>query len=211
LYGSPDGGDWIVTRSFDGTVHYDLVYGGGRYVSVGSYGTVSVSTDGSSWSDGFVGDSVALRAVCWDGHKYIAGTTEDGVYHSTDGLAWTRPTPDPAADVPVIRRLVFGGGKYVAVGNAPGQGSILEGFASISGDGVNWTVRNLGQKEFFEALAWTGSHYVACGRNGQLITSTNGLDWTDHSNLTDNILYDIVIEPAGALVTGGARTTLVSP
>jgi len=211
LYSSDEGSAWNRSWNWQGKFLRDLAWGRDRFVAVGQYGTALVSTSGDSWTEHYVGDSVILEAVCFDGNRFVAGTYDDGVYFSEDGIAWVKSSPDPIANVPTIERLVYAAGKYVAVASVPGQGGIIEGYAWTSSDGDNWNPHLIGPVERLLDVGWTGSHFVACGAGGQLFVSSAGVQWSELESGTDEVLIDIAASPSRAVIVGSNRTVLISP
>lgn len=210
LYTSSDGTDWAQTHDFDGTILTDVCYGSDRFVAVGYFGAVMTSLDGEIWTNHDTGDSSSLQAVIWDGSHFVAATAENGVYTSVDGASWS-PLYGGSSTDPIISRLCYGQGRYVAVGNSYGSGSILEAYVSVSTDAATWNVINLGALDTFYDIIWTDSHYVICGKSGQLCYSTNGTDWTDSGAPTTAALYDLATGTGQAIAVGSEGTVLVSP
>ena len=209
LYTYSDGNSWQQTHAYDGTLFTDVCWGHDRFVAVGYFGATMVSSDGLAWSPHSTGDSTSLQAVCWDGSRFVAGSAGDGVYVSSDGNTWSHLSP--SAQIPVINRITYGNGRYVAVGNSYGSGSTLQGYAGTSTDGQSWDVVNLGAYDTFYDVAWTGSHYVICGKNGLLLYSTDGANWTDAALPTTATLYDLAVGDGQAIAVGEDGTVLVSP
>ncbi len=77
-----------------------LIYAGGRFVATSDTGYCLTSTDGLSWTMGWVGvnSQWGYQSLTWDGTRYavVGYSTQNGysrIAFSTDGLKWfTRPT-----------------------------------------------------------------------------------------------------------------------
>ena len=99
-------------RSTDAGTLRDVTYGGGRYVAVGDYGTILISSNGEIWSDeGIVvqvqGEETSetvnksdlyLNAVTYGGNKFLAvgfdyGNRETIALISDDGKIWNDSIP----------------------------------------------------------------------------------------------------------------------
>jgi hypothetical protein len=79
-----------------------------------------------------------------------------------------------------INKIVWDGGKYVAVG---GGGKI-----AYSADGVSWTEatsRFTGSYLTINGIAYSGSAFVAVGVGGQMSYSADGINWTAITPVTD--------------------------
>ncbi len=210
IYTSSDGSDWTLTQAYDGIILNDVIWGGDRFVACGREGVVYISPDGASWTRQNVGEDVILNAAGWDGTHFLAASN-DLIYKSLDGAVWTKPTVDPAAQVPILKRFVWTGSQYVAIGNDYNNPSDPQGWVYTSTDAVTWTSTSLGTLERLTDIAWTGRRYLVCGREGALLTSTNGSDWQVLESGAAVVLTDIAVGTDQAVVVGANRTVLVSP
>jgi hypothetical protein len=108
-----------------------------------------------------------------DGQWIALGHTPD-VAISQDGSTWTEyPVPTGS-----WKTVAYGNGKYVALSSvATGADEI------VSTDGINWTAVP-GPAGAWTGMVFAAGRFVAVGSLGQIVTSTNGQDWTqvwDHS------------------------------
>jgi hypothetical protein len=79
----------------------------------------------------------------------------------------------------ILTSVVYGGGKFVAVGPA---GSLI-----TSQDGRSWT-RHPGGPDAFD-ICWNGQLFVAVGEDGGVFASADGIAWVD---LTSPVAVDLV-------------------
>jgi hypothetical protein len=56
---------------------------------------------------------------------------------------------------------------------------------------MNWEKRYFSADEIYD-VTWTGTQLVAVGRNGTILTSPDGVDWTSRISGTTNILNSVV-------------------
>jgi hypothetical protein len=137
---STNGTNWTaVTNSTFGTYGISgITYGGTsgkeKFVAVsGSFTSPSIaySTDGETWtrSSGYfsLGSGLfsAFNRVAWGGNKYVAVAGEGVMYFSPDGINWAKIDGgygtgksqfDNAGSYSYINDIVYGGGKFLAVG-----------------------------------------------------------------------------------------------
>lgn len=183
LLHSTNGTAWTQDFSF-GYQFNDVAYGNGLYLAAGNNGSVTGnvvhSATGTSWTlqAGLPG-VLALNGVRYDNGIWVlvgvGGTPSRGrVYTSTNGTTWTlRYSP---AGGPSLNKSSFGNSTHVAVGAA--------GAVVYSPDGTTWngllppTTKNLADVAFGAGL------HVAVGE-GIVLTSPNGLTWTDRTFTTD--------------------------
>jgi hypothetical protein len=206
IYTSADTDSWTITQTFDNAILSDVIWGGGNFVACGQQGAVYLSSDGETWSRQYVGESVSLKSVCYDGTRYLAAT-KSIVYTSDDGINWTKLTVDQAATVPIIESLIWTGSEYATVGNDNAGG----GFVHTSVDAINWTAHELGEQVRLNDIAWTGNQYVICGHEGTLLTSEDAENWTTIATGTDKTLTSIETHGDQTVVVGANRTVLVQP
>ncbi len=89
------------------------------YVAVGANGTVLVSPDGQTWFPSGIGSSDLLSDVAFGGTNFVAVSTgSHNIFTSPDGQVWTPRATDNSGAPPPLKRIVFGNGAFVAVGNA---------------------------------------------------------------------------------------------
>lgn len=143
-------------------------YGNGRFVGVGEYGEVVTSSDGKAWSRSSVlGESDAVRVIFAEG-QFVAidGPT---IYRSSDGRTWTHQTA-PAR----LEDVVYGNGIFVAL-TVPSSYPGNHRFAT-STDGVTWTLRENTIDP--TRVLFANGVFVAPAPNGQLLRSTDGINWS---------------------------------
>jgi len=174
----------------------DVAWNGGRYVAIGTGGTLLYSEDGQNWTEQFTGESAdgsQLNGIIWDGSRFIA--VGNIILTSGDGKVWSK-VPDVKGYI--LTDVCSGSDKLVAVGYIPDPTGdipvVLE-----SENATDWKENKLVDiKGRLESVAWNGSIYAAAGTEG-VITSGNGRDWASPRNVVwrgnresnDVNLYDI--------------------
>lgn len=122
-----------------------------------------------------------LNDICYDNKgKFVAvGGTNDGAY-STDGVNWHKATlPELTNSAYPYRSVVYGGGKFVAVG---GNG------LAYSTDGINWNAATLPVSNFIcNSVFYGNGRFVVVGSSNATgsnmntqynLYSTNGVNWS---------------------------------
>ncbi|HHV71592.1 MAG TPA: hypothetical protein GXX38_03135 [Clostridia bacterium] len=186
-------------RSTDAGTLRDVTYGGGRYVAVGDYGTILISSNGEIWSDeGIVvqvqGEETSetvnksdlyLNAVTYGGNKFLAvgfdyGNREAIALISDDGKIWNVIVIPGCT---TLNDVAYGNDRFIAVGRKDWKGYIV-----VSNDqGISW--KQVIPKEENEeetiypelnALAYDGDgQFAAVGIEGAYLTSTDGETWVN--------------------------------
>jgi hypothetical protein len=92
----PAGGEWQYQWTRGGTIE-SVLYGNGVFFTSGFESGASVSTDGLNWNGTSARGKVAFAENKFIEFAYDTGTDEFSVRTSTDGSAWTPPTPYPSS------------------------------------------------------------------------------------------------------------------
>jgi hypothetical protein len=203
---SPGGKTWA-TRTFDATRNLKSVaYGNGRYVAVGDWDAMQISTDGTLWSSsvGKVGN-LYTKVIFADG-KFTALGSEKSIVTSVDGDNWTVALPQV---IPyTFTDVAFGNSGFVAIGNTFDTFS-SKSIAYGSTHGATWaslaanmiTVR---------AMAYGGDKYVAVGYNGTVLSSADGIKWESRAVPGFTRYLFSIAYGGGGFVAVGERGGIIS-
>jgi hypothetical protein len=166
-----------------------VAYGAGKFVAVGTKGTIIKSEGGGQWesvSSGFAGDLYCARYVKG---AFVAGAT-NGVLVSSNGISWSYKaitTTEAGAGPTRITDVTYAFGSYVAAAMTVDGNRSMALFSSS--DGAVWTRRyrrsiwSISQQYMNAGLALGGGICVAVGpadiaeATHRVLTSTNGIDW----------------------------------
>ncbi|HRZ35468.1 MAG TPA: hypothetical protein P5534_03800 [Candidatus Paceibacterota bacterium] len=177
-----------------GTMVRDVAYGAGLFVAVGD--AFYSSADGVCWMrQALAAPSVnGLSGVAYGNGRFVvvesgAWRRESRVFISPNGTAWQPSATMPAGELPVIDRVFFGGGTFLAVGQEPNP-STAPGYhwlVMTSPDGLSWTRHsgptNSGESYYLNAATYGNGVYVAGGwctnptTQGLALVSTNLTVW----------------------------------
>ncbi|MGV3774935.1 MAG: immunoglobulin domain-containing protein [Verrucomicrobiales bacterium] len=149
---------------------YAIAHNGSRYVSVGTDGLVTSSTDLSSWSISTSFTTNTLESIVYGGGKYVAVGAGGTIITSTDGLSWSVQSSGNTND---LKGVTYGNSTFIAAGS---QGTVL-----TSSDAVSWTTRTFDNVDL-RAVAFGNSKFVTVGTSGTIWVSTsNGVGWNDYT------------------------------
>jgi uncharacterized delta-60 repeat protein len=102
----------------------DVFWTGSQFVAVGDYGSLYVSSDGTSWSMRNTGTGRDLYSVGLSGTRLLAAGENGLILSSTDsGSSWTvvRAADSPALNdvrsLDTVRSMITAGGRTLALGN----------------------------------------------------------------------------------------------
>lgn len=157
-------------------------YGNGRWVALGTTGTLVTSTDGENWGNGltppqFTKDLAGygtpkIKAMVYGGSQFVAVGMRGQIWTSPDGLSWTsRQSGD--GDF-VLTSIAFGNGVYVASGHTDRTGG--DDPLLWSADGIHW--ENHSPKDtFYNSVAFGNGIFVVNDIWGGVWRSSNGKNW----------------------------------
>lgn len=183
---SAEGSVWTLQpRVPGGFFMVSVIWTGSRLVAITAEGVILNSTDGSAWSSPLSTQFEDLWDVAWTGNLLVAVGNRGKVLHSTDSRIWASYDLDSNTN---MTGIIWAQGKLVAI-----AGSTLltstDGIAWSRWSGAEW---NPGNFEIgcncFQDVTWTGSLFVAVGYKGVIVTSPDGIAWTQ-ARLAENTLY----------------------
>jgi len=164
----------VWTEQTSGTAQnlQDVTYGQGRYVAVGSGGSIFVSTDAATWSAIVPEISISVyNDVAFANGVFVAGGTgTDIIAYSTDGLIWEAGS---GANFGSVQGVAYGNSKWVAVSDT--SDSLIS-----ENNGASWT-KTTGITALTNAtsLSFANGYFIASTSTPTLVRSSDGLTWTD--------------------------------
>lgn len=193
----------------------DVVYHSteGRFVAVGSGGSITTSSDqGVTWTlqaasaviAGVNLNGIAASPNIGGSPGYITVGNGGMIATTTDfgsSTTWTRRTSNTSGQ---LRKVIYAGGQHIAVG---GSGLIL-----TSPDTATWTTRATGVTMQLNDVAYGASAYVVVGNGGTVFRSTDGITWTTITRFTPASLVSVkfIDNQFIATSTGGGAAYYVS-
>ncbi len=171
-----------VFLNYSGTLS-KVIWANQRFMAVGEYGAILISTDPHYWTQLNSGSVELLRGVAWSGMQYIVVGMKNTILNSPDGTIWTSRFSPPAGSNIGFYSIAWSGNGFVAAG-FDFNGSKTAIFNST--DGNIWTENTYGVADgIINTVIWANNQYVAVGQaNGIpiILTSTDGLSWANKSN-----------------------------
>jgi hypothetical protein len=149
-----------------------LLFAGDHFFGIDG-SAIYFSKDGLNWGGVGVGASV-LQDLCFGQGLYLAVDLEGNFFTSSDAQTWSRHAfPNPGQ----YRRVVYGGGVFVAVSYSPSANLQI----STSHDGSSWTLAPCSPNVSPTCTAlYAGDRFVLLDM-GSGMWSTDGTEWTNFS------------------------------
>jgi hypothetical protein len=207
---SPDAVNWSVQTSGSNWALYDVEWTGEEYIAVGHSGTLMTSVDTVNWtaqlpSEGF--NDLYFQSVAWNNSTFVATALtpdyEEGVFAVSDnGWDWTLV---PATGQVMPYGITWGDGLFVAV-------STISDIVKTSSDGLLWNDHLLDPPYSLRDVTWSSemSKYVAVGHRGTLLTSDDGVTWTEKTSNTSSTLISVSCDSARCIAVGASGAVTMS-
>jgi photosystem II stability/assembly factor-like uncharacterized protein len=185
IFTSTDGVAWVSrgSSSLYGSLT-SAAWSGSQYVAVNREAPYAyTSPDGTTWTERKLPsnrDSRGLESVAWSGSSFVGVGPRGVIMTSANGSTWsTKTQPGGTLD---LKQVIWAGNQFVAVGGqdqydwqsvGPAGSLVL-----TSPDGNVWTRRTIRTVTPLEGIAWNGRLFVAVGRDGLIMTSSDAATWS---------------------------------
>jgi hypothetical protein len=172
--------EWEFQRIGPSQYVYDVAYGAGKYVQVGTGGLIRTSVDRNNWEiqpSGLDEDSW-MRSIIYAYGKFVTVGKDGIIMTSPDGYSWFKRNSGTTNS---LSSVIYGNNTFVAVGE---YGTVL-----TSTDGYTWNKQSSGTSEDLHDVAYGNGLFVTVGKNGEIRTSGNfGTTWVKRASGTTNTL-----------------------
>ena len=192
----------MLFRSPSFTPVTEIAYGAGKFVGVPDYylNNLVTSTNGSDWVSETLTQprsvnpqSIAYGNGVWVIGGYRAtGDVNTGLEYSTDAIHWT---PVPGVGTNSVRKVLFDGTRFTAVGPY--------GFIATSLNGIEWTVINPGSDLNLRGITHANGLFITVGNSGLIHTSVDGRTWTRRESGTTGNLRSVTFFRDRFIIVGG--------
>lgn len=212
---STNGRDWTYRPTPTTRNLHAVHYANGLFVASGRKGALITSPDGVAWTSRASGVPNYLERIHWADGLWVAVGELGDITTSTNGLNWT-PLNTGTAPLTDHEGVTYGNGLWVAAGGyfeyggdyGPARSTLF-----TSTNGRDWTLNNslrLGVR--LRDVTFGGGRFLAVGNDGQMLLSTNGLEWATtwaySPQGTENLRR--VIYASGRFVAAGNDGILIS-
>jgi len=208
---SSDGLKWSAMTAANGFSLMAVASNGTQFVAVGYQGTVLTSSDGVIWETCDVSLSSYFNTVIWDGQEFVVPVPQSGQITSVDGRHWVN---HKFTQLDYVNGLATNGSRWVAAGKnistnpRPWFYSPEPGLYT-SADGDSWTACN-GASNDMAGIGWGSNQFAGVGSIGVILTSVDGVTWTNQSSPTRYDLTAVVWGGGQWATVGGYGTVLTS-
>lgn len=237
---SYDGINWSQSNSNDVVGDFrDITWDGNQFIAVGVR-SIATSADGINWTTKHSNEGTEvlyqdLNAVAGNediivavgsgrdvfnpnSDPYSTATNGHALYSTDGGYTWNASDVIPKVnegDYPDLKDIVYGNGKFVAVG-----GTFMSSYpypepsvVSTSIDGINWVSHDLydslGLNGDLTQVFYDDTQFIAVGEGGKIITSKDGENWIKQNSPTTNNLSGIT-KANGYFIATGVNEKLAS-
>lgn len=205
---SDDGVTWTQARNLPPVgLLSEVAYGNGVFVAP-SEGMTLISTDGITWTRHLM-PGLRFDALIFTGTQFIGSQSQRGIFHSPDGVSWTRASSVPAGTA--ASRFVTHAGTTLFTTVTNGLSTLYKNTG-----GLTWTAHTI--PFLGGGLYWNGTNWSARTNSSHLV-SNDAVNWTTEFGVLppDNIIGSldtevgpIVVALNGAFRGGGTGVILDS-
>ena len=194
----------------------DVAFGNATFVAVGEefpdpspgIPLIATSSDGVSWTQRSSGLPTvverSLTAVGFGSGSFVALGTEWNtgasiLLTSPTGVTWTSQSA-PFAAFESFSDVVFANGLFVAVGDR----------IWTSANGTAWTLRHDFSGTHFFGVSFGGGRFVAVGRLGAHLSSTDGVTWAPDAPASADSQHAVAFGASRFVSVGDSATALLA-
>lgn len=205
---SPDGILWTKRASGTNTLFYSVADSGTRYVAVGFFGSIYTSLDGSRWSARVSGTQDVLQGVACSPIRCVAVGRAGNILSSEDGVSWTLRVFQSAAQNSGYQGVIWAGTQFLATGY--GYTPCCPATFATSPDGLSWTVTTSNAVVGPNAVAYSGSNFLAVGGT-TMLSSPDAVTWTPIATGSPFDLLGVTFAGSEFVAVGLEGTIYTSP
>lgn len=202
---SSDGITWTLQTTPNSDILFDVDFGGGLYVAVGT-GSIITSPDFINWTSRSHGLFTGLRGVTFGNSTYVAvGLTAPNIQTSTDAITWVNGKNLPGGAT--SNGIEFGSNIFVAIASNSGNAYTTDD-PTIAG--TDFTSEPTGAGGFLTDVNFSDkSFYIVSETAGDLIISSGNGFWNNDGTLGSNS-KGATAEDSGNLIVVGDVGDLIS-
>jgi len=171
-----DGESWTKEFSIPGRsimTHY--AEGNGRLVGIGPSGMAASTKNGTDWKGADLSTAESMISLAFGNGFFVGGGLHGQVWRSPDGLKWEKTNSGKEGEH--LNATIWDGKRFLGIGL---------GATYLSPDGRSW---DRVENDLAPLSAVRGPGGVLAGNQwkGRLLTSSDGIDWTDQKTFQRHI------------------------
>lgn len=176
--------------------------GKGTIVAVGAYGIIVTSPDGKFWERRTTGIVSNFESIAYGNGKFVSVGYNGIVATSSKGKVWIDTSIEPLL---VLNYITYINNSFIAVKEYSDR-------YYTSPDGINWIRKSTGSGQKMSSITYGNGIYVAVCWGGVVLTSTDGIVWTDEVSATSINQNNLIAVhfAANRFVAVGAEGTIIS-
>ena len=188
-----------------------------QFLAVGAGSTILTSSDGDNWTLQEVSGDITLESVAWTGSEYVVVGDSGTVLMSTDVAGTTWVTQPVAAELSntTLQGVAVGGDTIVICGTNGEIFTIID--KNLPWDELNW-IEQKATNNNLNDVTWNGTEFGVVGSNDTILSSPDGITWTDHNPGTPDIAFIGAVQWDSSIpqtpilaAVGSAGTFVISP
>lgn len=207
---SPDGITWTDRTATSGTTNTigEVGFFGGKFYYVGNItggavfeNTASGIVAPTTWVSRLTIGANVYNGLATNGSRLLVCGSSGAIATSDDGITFTSRTGNNAQ----LNGASFGNGTYVVVGNAINGSGLI---ATVDPTTFAYKRRASNTTNSRQSVRFLGGQFVSTGNTGSVVTSPDGVTWTDRTagTGTGQTLFDTAYSGSLYIVVGTLGT-----
>lgn len=195
-----------------------IAYGKNKFVSIGTGGYISTSSDGINWgaAQKNLSTSDTFASIAFGNNKFVSVGKKGYVATSSNGTSWSLASTSSILADRTWTSVIYGNNKFVTIS--------ISGRLSTSTNGTSWTTTTTPSTIYnktgvqWKGIAYGNNKYVIISAAGHVSTSSDASSWNAYSTVSNlgnrnwnSILYDgtkfIALSEGGYISTSTNGTT----
>jgi hypothetical protein len=219
---SRDGITWEEWQAYSKNDQFNKTYlgadmyvagGNGMFASVGEYGLISTSPDGTHWTRRTWGVGRSVSSAAYGNGGYVAVGWNGRLLTSPDGKAWSDTISDSTVHFNSVCRIndsfiALPTFDYEKLFDNPMYEDLSNGEYFVSPDGKTWSQRSVGpDKQVTRMIRANGLSVASCS-DGSIVTSADGIEWIARTSPVNDTLRDVTFADS-TFIAVGSRGAIV--
>ncbi len=202
---SRDGSTWEEGRTGMETDQFGETYlgadmyvagGNGMFATVGRYGLISTSPDGTHWTRCTWGVGRSVLSAAYGNGGYVAVGWNGRLLTSPDGKAWSDTISDSTVNFNSVVRIndsfiALPTFDYEQLYDNPMYEDLSNGEYFVSPDGTAWSQHSVGADKQVTRMTYANGLSVASCSDGSIVTSADGIEWIARTSPVNDTLRDV--------------------
>ncbi|HEY9063298.1 MAG TPA: stalk domain-containing protein [Pseudobacteroides sp.] len=178
VFSSLNGIGWTESGSAIINECQKVVWTGNLYIACGK-GEIWASADGEEWENHKLPEPDEVDGIAWNGNQFVLINSNNTILASKNFSNWNVHQMKELHD---LSSVFWDGKEFVVLGSKLTRG-IITGCTVKSVNGLQWKQWDAKNVQRFLRMIWTGDQFIGTDGFGNIVTSSDGINWSRHKNM----------------------------